>query len=294
MERKTAFFGLIDEPFRLTIDLDYFFPSESHKMAMELLRFSLKNGDGFVLLTGMPGVGKTTIIKRFLREIPANWESSVIVSPMLKPDELIGAILSDIQIENGNSANENLTILQNHLLKLAQTDRKLILIIDEAQSLSPDSLEQVRLLSNIETDREKPLQIILSGQEELENMVRKQNRQLNQRITIRCRLKPFNKIQTVEYIRYRTSKAGGAILIKNSALKAVYRNSGGIPRVINSIMRMALTIAYSKGNKIIKKSSVADACSAIDIRRDHKIAAIAIFLIAVITVGIIITLRYFI
>jgi len=85
-------------------------------------------------------------------------------------------------------------------------------------------------------------------------MVRKQNRQLNQRITIRCRLKPFNKIQTVEYIRYRTSKAGGAILIKNSALKAVYRNSGGIPRVINSIMRMALTIAYSKGNKIIKKS----------------------------------------
>lgn len=294
MEKKVSFFGLTDEPFRLTIDLDYFFPSESHKMAMELLKFSLKNGDGFALLTGMPGVGKTTVIKRFLQEIPPDWESCVIVSPMLKPNELISAILSDIKLESVGSANENLSILQNHLLNLAETDRKLILIIDEAQSLSVDSLEQIRLLSNIETDREKPLQIILSGQEELEKMVKKQIRQLNQRITVRCRLKPLNKVQTNEYIRYRTSKAGGAIFIKSSALRAVYKNSGGIPRVINSIMRMALTVSYSRGDKAIKRSSVADACSALDISGDRKIIAITTFLIAAVIFGIVITLGHLI
>ena len=272
MKNKLEFFGLSDEPFRLTPDTNYFYPSLSHKEALKLLAFSLENGDGFALLTGAPGMGKTTLIKKFIENLPDNWQSVVIVSPMLSPDDLIKAVLNDIGIETASSeASKNLILLQDYLLNLAKSNKKLLLIIDEAQSLPIDSLEQIRLLSNIETKDAKPLQIILSGQPELEKMVKNQIRQLNQRITVRCALKPFNKEETDRYIKFRMAKAGGSINITKFAQFKLRRYSRGIPRVINSIMKRSLTIAYSDSRKNIAGSDITSAADSLGLNKKRNL-----------------------
>jgi len=287
MKQRLSFFGLSEDPFVMSPNVDYFFPSPSHNEALKLLNFFLESGDGFALLTGIPGIGKTTVIRKFLSELPEDWETSIIVSPMLGPNELIKAILTDIGIEaEGSDPAKNLSLLQSHLLDLAKEQKKLLLIIDEAQSLSIEALEQIRLLSNIETKNQKPLQIILSGQSELEKMVKEQIRQLNQRITVRARLRPLDKNQTISYAEFKMVKAGGALEMKRGAKSALYKKSKGIPRLINGIMKIALTIAYSNGRRVIKRSDILDASSAIGIENKSliKILIFVIFLIMILII----------
>ena len=217
-------------------------------------------------------MGKTTLIKKFIENLPEGRQSVVIVSPMLSPDDLIKAILNDIGIETASSeASKNLILFQDYLINLSKKNEKLLLIIDEAQSLPLESLEQVRLLSNIETKNAKPLQIILSGQPELEKMVKNQIRQLNQRITIRCALKPFSKEETDRYIKFRTAKAGGSIKITKFAQLKLRRHSKGIPRVINSIMKRALTIAYSNSRKNIMGSDIISSADSLGINQKSRL-----------------------
>lgn len=280
MKDKLSFFGLLDEPFRLSPDTEYFYPSKSHKDALELLSYSIKDGDGFVLVVGYPGIGKTTLLRKFLKTIPDRWEFALIVTPMLNPPELIKAVLNDLDIEhNSNDLAKNLNIFQSYLLNLAKNNKKLLLVIDEAQSLPIESLEQIRLLSNIELQNKKPLHIILSGQPELEKMVKNQIRQLNQRITIRCYLYPFTQEETEEYIQYRMAKANGMVPLSKDAKKEIFKRTNGIPRLINSVMKRALAIAYSKNRKEISKLDIEEAADSLNLPFEDIKKSIAIGII---------------
>ena len=270
MKKEWEFFGFSDEPFKLTPDADYFYPSSSHEEALGLLSFFLKEGDGFAVLIGSPGTGKTTLIRRLLKSIPDNYTFAFIVTPMLSPDQLLKAILEDIGLKSTDNFAANLKELQTYLLSLAKDKRKLLLVIDEAQSLPLESLEQIRLLSNIETNDFKPLQILLSGQPELEGIIKNRLSQLNQRITIRCYLKPLNREETEEYIQYRFAKAGGSIPLDKKAKNLIFKISKGIPRLINSVMKRALLMAYAEKRKSITKGDILTAAESLELFSSKK------------------------
>ncbi len=289
MKELLEFFELKDEPFRLTPDCDYFFPSSSHSVALKLMEYSLNDPDGFVLLTGSPGMGKTTLIRKLFEKLDEKWETVLIVAPMLKPEELMEAILSDLNLEASSNTAKNFQKLQDYLIELARNNKKLLLVIDEAQNLPVETLEQIRLLSNIETSTQKPLQIILSGQPELEQKVKQNIAQLDQRITVRCTLKPLSKDETKDYIKFRFSKANGRVDITKSALEIVYKYSGGIPRLINSIMKRALLMAFSDNSKTIEVKHIKAAVESLGLKKNQiPVFYIIGILIAIVLIALIV------
>ncbi len=271
MPDQLSFFGFSDEPFRLTPDTDFYYPSSEHEKVIRLLNYFLEDGDGFAMVIGAPGTGKTTLLRKFLSQIPQGWDFAFLVSPMLTPEQLLKMILSDLGLKDvKNDISENLKLFQDYIVNLAKWHKKLLLVIDEAQSLPVESLEQVRLLSNIELKNEKPLQIILSGQPELEKKVKQQITQLNQRITVRCYLQHLSKKETKEYVLFRMAKANGSVKVEESAMRALYVYSRGIPRLINSIMKRALIMAYSESRKYITKKDITKAALSLDILERSK------------------------
>ncbi len=296
MKQKLSFFGFEDEPFRLTPDADFYYPSSTHEKTIKLLNYFLEDGDGFAMLIGAPGTGKTTLLRKFLEGIPDNWEFALIVTSMLSPSELMRLILTDLGIEGvSQDLAENLKIFQDYVIELAEKGKKLLLIIDEAQSLPVESLEQIRLLSNIEFKDKKPLQIILSGQPELEKMVESQITQLNHRITVRCYLEHLNRKETEEYIMFRMAKANGSVKIEKKALDKLYKVTEGIPRLINSVMKRALVMAYSESRKYITKDDIDKATQSLGLKGKGstlQIVALGVAFAIVIAIVIFVVLRY--
>ena len=292
MKQKLSFFGFEDEPFRLTPDADFYYPSSTHEKTIKLLNYFLEDGDGFAMLIGAPGTGKTTLLRKFLEGIPDNWEFALIVTSMLSPSELMRLILTDLGINNvSQDLAENLKIFQDYIIALAEKGKKLLLIIDEAQSLPVESLEQIRLLSNIEFKDKKPLQIILSGQPELEKMVESQITQLNHRITVRCYLNHLNRKETEEYIKFRMAKASGNVNIEKSAVDRLYRITKGIPRLINSVMKRALVMAYSDSRKHIIKRDVDEAAISLGLRKSGRLIVVLVLGIGF-AIGLLVILIY--
>lgn len=258
-----AFFGLKEKPFNLTPDPRFLFLSEKHKEAFAHLLFGIKNRTGFVMVSGEIGTGKTTICRTLLSRLDPNTEVAFIFNPCLSPLELLRKINEDFGIETrGETIKDLIDELNQYLLDKFAEGKNCVLVIDEAQNLSPSVLEQIRLLSNLETETQKLLQIVLIGQPELmDNLNLPELRQLNQRITARYHLKALDRSETLQYIAYRLRVAGGRnrVWFTPGAIKAIYRASGGVPRVINAICDRALLIGYTLESRDITAAHVRQA-----------------------------------
>jgi general secretion pathway protein A len=246
-----SFFGLNEKPFAITPDPRYLYLSERHAEALAHLLYGINEAGGFVQLTGEVGTGKTTIVRSLLSQVPKNAEIALILNPRMTAPEFLLTICEEIGIGVPDNSAESLKdlvdVLSHYLLRAHAGGRRVVLVVDEAQNLAPDVLEQVRLLTNLETNTQKLLQIILIGQPELrELLARNELRQLAQRITGRYHLHPLSRDETAAYVRHRLRVAGATTdIFSSSALSEVYRLSVGVPRVINVICDRALLGAYS-------------------------------------------------
>ena len=246
-----TFFGLNEKPFAITPDPRYLYLSERHAEALAHLLYGINEAGGFVQLTGEVGTGKTTIVRSLLAQTPKNAEIALILNPKMTPAEFLLTICEELGIGVPDSALSSLKdlvdILSHYLLRAHAAGRRVVLVVDEAQNLSPEVLEQVRLLTNLETNTQKLLQIIVIGQPELrELLARNELRQLAQRITGRYHLNPLSRDETTAYVRHRLRVAGATTdIFSPQALAEVYRLSQGVPRVINVICDRALLGAYS-------------------------------------------------
>ena len=250
------YFGLRENPFALPPDPRYLYLSIRHQEALAHLMYGITEGGGFVQLTGEVGTGKTMIIRAMLERLPENVDVALILYPFLSVREFIAAICDDLGVsypKNNDSVKVLIYALNSYLLENHAKGRRTVLIIDEAHKLSRDVLEQIRLLTNLETTKEKLLQILLIGQPELIGLLAQQDlRQLAQRITARYILKSLLLRETCEYIVHRCRVAGAqAPLFTKPALQWMHRLSGGVPRLINIICDRALLGAYAQGKHTV-------------------------------------------
>ncbi|OGQ47888.1 MAG: hypothetical protein A3H42_03200 [Deltaproteobacteria bacterium RIFCSPLOWO2_02_FULL_46_8] len=261
------FFGFEEKPFNVTPDTRYLFLSPVHEGVLQILRYGIHERKGFLLLTGEVGTGKTVSIRALLNEINNSVATSLILNPQLSRLELLKTINRDFGRElKRNSFKEQIDCLNQFVLECADQGRNALVIIDEAQNLSLEALEMTRLLSNLETETTKLLQIILVGQPELEEkLARTELRQLRQRIQMHCKLTPLDLDQTERYITFRIQKAGpkSSVAFEKSAVQFVHNFSKGVPRLINTLCDFSLVTAYLKNSRIITKSVVSQAFSEI-------------------------------
>ena len=257
----TKFFGLTEKPFAITPDPRYLFMSEQHSEALAHLIYGISESGGFIQLTGEVGTGKTTLVRTVLGRLPAEADVALILNPQLTSLEFLIAICEELSTpppEDRNSAKSLVDTLNRHLLAAHARGRRTILLVDEAQNLSPDVLEQLRLLTNLETAKQKLLQIILIAQPELrEILALDELRQLAQRVTGRYHLEPLSRDETSQYIDHRLKVAGAlGEVFDDAAKQEVFNLSGGVPRIINVICDRAMLGAYSRETRKIGKNLV--------------------------------------
>ena len=261
-------FGLNEAPFSIAVNPRYLFMSQRHRDALAHLLYGVSGGGGFILLTGEVGTGKTTVNRCLLEQLPDTTDLAIILNPALSAVELLATACDELKIDypRGTQSLKELTdALHRYLLDNYERGRKTVLMIDEAQHLDFNVLEQIRLLTNLETNDEKLLQIILIGQPELtEKLSRPELRQLNQRITARYNLQPLNLQETTAYIKHRLEVAGlrgGVSLFEAAAIKKIHALTRGIPRLINVLCDRALLGAYGQQRGGVNKKLIAQAAS---------------------------------
>lgn len=246
-----AHYGFEQEPFNITPDSHFLFPSQRHREAMAAMVYGIEHRKGFIALTGEIGSGKTTICRALLKQLKDNIKVALILNPQLSDHELLQAINVEFGLPHAStSKRELLAVLNEYLLDEYADGRNCVLIIDESQRLSPDTLEQIRLISNLELEHTKLIQIALVGQPELDDILRlPQLEQLNQRITVRCHIGPLNIEEMTEYIAHRLGVANPnhKVVFHKKALRAIFDYTGGVPRRINLVCDRALLITFVAG-----------------------------------------------
>ncbi len=293
-----SFFGLAEKPFAITPDPRYLYLSERHAEALAHLLYGIDNAGGFVQLTGEVGTGKTTTVRSLLAELPAHADVALILNPRVTPEEFLLAICDELHVGLDEAARGSIKAIVDHLntflLDAHSRGRRVVLIVDEAQQLSADVLEQVRLLTNLETATQKLLQIILVGQPELrEVLARNDLRQLAQRITGRYHLDPLSRQESAAYVRHRLKVAGATSEIFSSrALAELHRLARGVPRLINVIADRALLGAYTREQHRVTPLLVRRAASEVE-GRGRRLrglpwltAAAVLLATAVVTLGL--------
>jgi len=242
------FYELKEAPFNITPDPRYLFFSRKHREAFDQILYGIDSRCGFIQLTGDVGAGKSTLCRAILRSLDPSIATALILNPVMTPIQLLRAILREFGLPS--RVNDRLALIENlntFLLEKASRNEAVVLFLDEAQDLSPELLEQIRLLSNLETDDQKLLQIVLIGQPELrETLARRELRQLSQRITIRYHLGPLEAPETEAYIHHRLGIAGaqGRPTFSRWALHSIHRRTGGVPRLINALCDKALLCGF--------------------------------------------------
>jgi general secretion pathway protein A len=257
----TKFFGLNEKPFSITPDPRYLFMSERHGEGLAHLVYGITESGGFIQLTGEVGTGKTTLVRTLLSQLPEKVDVALILNPQLSAVEFLTAICEELHIalpEEKNSAKALVDALNWHLLYAHAATRRTILLVDEAQNLSVEVLEQLRLLTNLETAKQKLLQIILIGQPELREKLAQNNlRQLAQRVTGRYHLEPLSREESSRYIDHRLRVAGAlGEIFDEAAKREVFSLSGGVPRIMNVICDRALLGAYSRETRTVNRRLV--------------------------------------
>jgi general secretion pathway protein A len=245
------FYGFKEKPFNITPDPRFVYFSETHKEALAHLRYAIREGKGFSVITGEVGTGKTTLVHTLLNKLDGNVRTAYIFNPVMAPEDFLNYICEDLGLKSDGvkSRGQNLAALHNFLLNCYAQNERVFLIIDEAQSLDTKLLEEVRLLTNLETSTNKLLHVILLGQPELNKALSDERfRALKQRVTTRYNLSTLNLADTKEYILHRLKKAGARNLsvFDESAIKEIYKYSKGIPRVINIVCDNALITGFSQ------------------------------------------------
>lgn len=255
-----GFFGLREKPFDLLPNPDFLYPSKAHKRALTYLTHGIRERAGFILLTGEVGSGKTTLIRNMLRSELQTCVLAKVFNTRVDSLQLLMQINSDFGLEtDGRDKAALLRELNDFLIEQYAQRRQAVLVIDEAQNLSPEILEEIRMLSNLETDRDKLLQIILVGQPQLRDILaRPELLQLRQRIQINCNLQPLSPTEVREYIEFRLEKAGNrmALVLDDDAVEAVAAYTHGIPRLINILCDYIMIDAYSSGKRNVGGDTV--------------------------------------
>ena len=273
----TKFYGFKEKPFEITPDPMFLYLSENHKEALAHLTYAVIERKGFSVITGEVGTGKTTLAQTLLSRLDGNTKTAFLFNPQMGSVDFLQYICEDLGLKGQKrSKGQYLSQLHNFLMFCYSQNEKVVLIIDEAQNLDPKLLEEVRLLTNLETSKSKLLQVILIGQPELNEILnRHQFRQLKQRISLRYHILPLNKEDTKKYIKKRLRIAGSfdLNLFTPKALNKIYRYSKGIPRLINIICDNALLTGYASDQKVIGKSiigEVIDYMDGLDVRRKRR------------------------
>ena len=259
MYRK--FYGFRERPFEITPDPRFVYLSEIHQEALARLQYAVQEGKGFSVITGEAGTGKTTLVHMLLSKLNGCVRTSFIFNPILDRADFLNYVCDDLGIKSDGmkTRGQSLTALHNFLLECFARDEKVFLIIDEAQSLEPGLLQEVRLLTNLETSKNKLLHVILLGQPELNQILAEPRfRPLKQRITVRYHLRPLRLKETTQYIQYRLKRAGSKNLsiFDPGAIREIYRYSKGIPRLINIVCDNALLTGFSLEEPRIKKKNI--------------------------------------
>jgi len=285
-----AYFGLTERPFSLAPDPRYLYLSDVHREALAHLLYGIGEGGSFVLLTGEVGTGKTTVCRALLEQLPPEVDVAMIFNPRLTSVELLAAVCDELRIPypaGTTSLKLIFDALYQALLDAHARGRRTVLIIDEAQNLSGRVLEEIRLLTNLETTKEKLLQVILIGQPELAELLARRNlRQLAQRVTARYHLRPFTEAETNKYVQHRMETAGQQQpIFTRVAVRTAHRLSRGIPRLLNTICDRALLGAYATGQMRVKESIVRRAAGEVLGRRGRRrrwmvAAGVAVLLVA--------------
>jgi general secretion pathway protein A len=267
----TDFFGLNEKPFSISPDPRYLYLSRRHADALAHLIYGISESGGFIQLTGEVGTGKTTLVRSLLEQLPDKAEIALILNPQLSKREFLESICEELRIPlpAEHSTKSLIDSLNMQLLRANAKDRRIVLIVDEAQTLSPELLEQVRLLTNLETAKKKLLQIILIGQPELREILdRPEMRQVAQRITGRYHLEPLSAQETGVYVKHRMKVAGAhRDVFTPAALNQLFKESGGIPRLINVVADRALLAAYTRERSRIDRALIREAAREVFGRR---------------------------
>ncbi len=259
-------FHFREPPFRLSPDIDFFFPSKAHKQAIEILKYGISRGEGFMVLSGQAGTGKTMLLRLLLRDLPEEKQAAFIVTPAVSPRGLLTLLLEELDIPITPERRELALLLkdfQEHIIALAKEGKSIVIVIDEAQDLPLETIEQLRLLSNIETRKKKLVQILLVGQPELRSLLADPRLcQLTQRIVINEILAPLGEQETADYVQFRLSRAGvGDLGISKQFFPELHKYTRGLPRLINRAMDRVLLMAAASGSMVLTPSHLHDAMS---------------------------------
>jgi MSHA biogenesis protein MshM len=282
----TEYFGLREPPFTLTPNTRFFLSFPSHQEALNLLLIALGSGDGFVKVVGEVGTGKTLLCRKLLNSLDDEAFVTVYLpNAYLSPDEFRYSVASELGINAlGKSNHDLLQMINQSLISYAQQNQRVVLLVDEAQAMPEETIEALRLLTNLETESQKLFQVVLFGQPELDALLQRHSlRQLQQRITASCRLKPLSAAEVEGYLRSRLESAGykGLPLFQRSAARQIALASGGIPRLVNILAHKALLAAYGKGDERITDRHVRAAISDTEGVKRHALAIWPVILSAV-------------